>query len=160
VNQKAHLRGWATTYKQGKRMLNKAQIIGRLGADVELSHTKSGVAVTSLRVATDESYKNKQGEKVEMTEWHRVNVFDRLAELCAQYLHKGSLIYVEGKLSTRKYQDKNGQDAYSTEIRADQIRFLDPRGERENKNASAQPVAPHRHTAPSESFGRIDDIPF
>lgn len=141
-------------------MLNKAQIIGRLGADVELSHTKTGVAVTSLRVATDESYKNKQGEKVEITEWHRVNVFDRLAELCAQYLHKGSLIYVEGKLSTRKYQDKNGQDAYSTEIRADQIRFLDPRGERQNNTAPAQPVVPHRHTAPSENFGSMDDIPF
>ena len=97
-------------------MLNKVMIIGHLGADPELRYTQSGSPVTTLRIATDESYTDRDGNRVERTEWHRVVVFQRAAENCNQYLRKGSLVYVEGKLSTRKWQDQNGQDRYTTEI--------------------------------------------
>ena len=109
-------------------MLNKVMIIGHLGADPELRYTQSGSPVTTLRIATDESYTDRDGNRVERTEWHRVVVFQRAAENCNQYLRKGSLVYVEGKLSTRKWQDQNGQDRYTTEIRADRVQFLDRRG--------------------------------
>lgn len=106
-------------------MLNRVMIIGRLGADPELRYTQGGQPVCSLRVATDESYTDKNGNRVEATEWHRVVVFQRAAENCNQFLHKGSLVYVEGKLTTRKWQDQNGQERYTTEIRADRVQFLD-----------------------------------
>ena len=106
-------------------MLNKVMIIGRLGADPEIRNTQSGMPVASLRIATDESYTDRNGSRTERTEWHRVVVFQRQAETCGQYLRKGSLVYVEGKISTRKWQDQNGQDRYSTEIRADRVIFLD-----------------------------------
>lgn len=89
-------------------MLNKVQIIGRLGADPDLRYTQGGQPVCSLRIATDESYTDKNGNRVEATEWHRVIAFQRAAENCNKYLSKGSLVYVEGKLSTRKWQDQNG----------------------------------------------------
>ena len=108
-------------------MLNKVMIIGRLGADPEMRYTQSGSPVTTLRVATDESYTDKDGNRMERTEWHRIVVFQRAAENCNQYLRKGSLVYVEGKLTTRKWQDQNGQDRYTTEIRADRVQFLDRR---------------------------------
>ena len=108
-------------------MLNKVMIIGRLGRDPELRYTQSGSPVVSLRIATDESYTDKDGQRVERTEWHSVVVFQRSAEICNQYLRKGSLVYVEGKLTTRKWQDQNGQDRYTTEIRADRVQFLDRR---------------------------------
>lgn len=106
-------------------MLNKVMIIGRLGADPDLRYTQNGQVICSLRVATDESYTDKDGNRVERTEWHSVVVFQRSAELCNQYLHKGSLVYVEGKLATRRWQDKNGQDRYTTEIRTDRVLFLE-----------------------------------
>ena len=100
-------------------MLNKVMIIGRLGRDPEVRYTQSGAPVTTLNIATDESYTDRDGNRTERTEWHRVVVFQRAAETCAQYLSKGSLVYVEGKLQTRKWQDQNGQDRYSTGIKAD-----------------------------------------
>jgi single-strand DNA-binding protein len=106
-------------------MLNKVTIIGRLGRDPELRYTQSGSPVASLNVATDESYTDRDGNKVERTEWHRVSVFQRQAESCANYLAKGSLVYVEGSLTTRKWQDQSGQDKYSTEIKAQRVLFLD-----------------------------------
>lgn len=109
-------------------MLNKVQIIGHLGRDPELRYSQSGAPVATLNIATDESYVDKEGNKVERTEWHRVSVFQRSAENCSQYLSKGSLVYVEGKLQTRKWQDPQGQDRYSTEIKADRVQFLDKRG--------------------------------
>ncbi|MDR2745528.1 MAG: single-stranded DNA-binding protein [Desulfovibrio sp.] len=115
-------------------MLNKATIIGRLGRDPELRYTQSGAPVASLNVATDESYTDRDGNKVERTEWHRVSVFQRQAESCSNYLAKGSLVYVEGSLTTRKWQDQNGQDRYSTEIRAQRVLFLD----RKNDGARAR----------------------
>ena len=96
--------------------LNKVMIIGRLGRDPEMRYTQAGKPVCSLNVATDEGYTNDRGEKVDKTEWHKVVFWDRQAETCSQYLAKGSLVFVEGKLSTRKYQDKQGQDRYVTEI--------------------------------------------
>ena len=91
-------------------MLNKVMLIGRLGRDPELRYTQNGTPVASLNVATDESYTDRDGNKVERTEWHRVSVFQRQAENCANYLAKGSLVYVEGSLQTRKWQDQQGQD--------------------------------------------------
>ena len=110
-------------------MLNKVMIIGRLGRDPELRYTQSGSPVASLNVATDESYTDRDGNKVERTEWHRVSVFQRQAENCANYLAKGSLIYVEGSLQTRKWQDQQGQDRYTTEIKAQRVQFLDRKGD-------------------------------
>ena len=109
-------------------MLNKVMIIGRLGRDPELRYTQSGSPVASLNVATDESYTDRDGNKVDRTEWHRVSVFQRQAENCANFLAKGSLIYVEGSLQTRKWQDQQGQDRYSTEVKAQRVQFLDRKG--------------------------------
>lgn len=117
-------------------MLNKVMLIGRLGRDPELRYTQSGSPIASLSVATDESYVDRDGNKVERTEWHRVSVFQpRQAENCANYLSKGSLVYVEGSLQTRKWQDQNGQDRYTTEIRAQRVQFLDRRSDRSGDSA-------------------------
>ena len=110
-------------------MLNKVMLIGRLGRDPELRYTQTGSPIASLNIATDESYVDRDGNKVERTEWHRVSVFQRQAENCANYLAKGSLVYVEGSLQTRKWQDQNGQDRYTTEIKAQRVQFLDRRGD-------------------------------
>ena len=123
-------------------MLNKVMIIGRLGRDPELRYTQSGSPVASLRIATDESYTDKDGQRVDRTEWHSVVVFQRSAENCNQYLRKGSLVYVEGKLTTRKWQDQNGQDRYTTEIRADRVQFLDRRSGGEGDNMDGGMNAP------------------
>ena len=117
-------------------MLNKVMLIGRLGRDPELRYTQSGSPIASLNIATDESYVDRDGNKVERTEWHRVSVFQpRQAENCSNYLSTGSLVYVEGSLQTRKWQDQNGQDRYTTEIRAQRVQFLDRRGERGGDSA-------------------------
>lgn len=105
-------------------MLNRVQIIGHLGRDVELRYSQNGSPVASLNIATDESYTDRDGNKVERVEWHRVTVYGKSAENCANYLHKGSLVYVEGSLQTRKWQDQNGQDRYTTEIKAQRVQFL------------------------------------
>ncbi|MBB5143071.1 MULTISPECIES: single-stranded DNA-binding protein [Desulfovibrio] len=110
-------------------MLNKVMIIGRLGRDPELRYTQSGSPVASLNIATDESYTDRDGNKVDRTEWHRVSVFQRQAENCANYLTKGSLVFVEGSLQTRKWQDQQGQDRYTTEIKAQRVQFLERKGD-------------------------------
>ncbi|MCI5158493.1 MAG: single-stranded DNA-binding protein [Candidatus Electrothrix sp. AUS1_2] len=110
-------------------MINKVILIGNLGADPELKYTQSGVPVATLSVATNERWKDKDGQQQEQTEWHRVIAWRQLAEICNQYLHKGSKVYVEGKLQTRKWQDPNGNDRYTTEIIARDIQFLTPKGE-------------------------------
>jgi len=109
--------------------LNKAQIIGRLGKDPELRYTQNGTAVANLRIATDESYTDSQGNDVEQTEWHTVTVWERQAETCNEYLSKGSQVYVEGSLKTRQWEDRDGNDRYSTEIHAQRVQFLDSKGE-------------------------------
>ena len=148
-------------------MLNKVMIIGRLGRDPELRYTQSGSPVATLNVATDESYMDRDGNKVERTEWHRVSVFQRQAENCANFLTKGSLVYVEGSLQTRKWQDQNGQDRYTTEIKAQRVQFLDKRG---GNMGGGQRQAPRRPAPqqrdddlgpafPSEA-SNMDEVPF
>lgn len=107
------------------RGINKVIIVGHLGADPETRQFSNGGSVTNISVATSEQWTDKQtGEKREATEWHRVSLFNRLGEIAAQYLRKGSQVYIEGSLRTRKWQDQNGQDRYTTEIRADQMQML------------------------------------
>ncbi|MFK4764630.1 single-stranded DNA-binding protein [Desulfobaculum sp. SPO524] len=107
--------------------LNKVMLIGRLGRDPELRYTQAGQPIVNMRMATDESYTNQQGERVDKAEWHSVVVFGRQAEPCANYLRKGSLVYVEGSLQTRKWQGQDGNDRYSTEVKAQRVQFLDSR---------------------------------
>lgn len=108
------------------RGVNKVIIVGNLGADPETRQFSNGGSVTNISVATSEQWTDKQtGEKREATEWHRIVLFNRLGEIAAQYLRKGSKVYIEGSLRTRKWQDQNGQDRYTTEIRADQMQMLD-----------------------------------
>lgn len=120
-------------------MLNKVMIIGRLGADPEIKYSQGGSPIANLRIATDESYTDRNGQRQERTEWHTVIAFQRTAEICQQYLHKGSLVYIEGKLQTRKWQDKTGQDRYSTEIRVDRLQMLERRQEGAPAQASPRP---------------------
>ena len=111
-------------------MLNKAMIIGHLGQDPEVRYTNNGDAVASLSVATSERWKDKAtGEQKEHTEWHRVTAWGSLAEIMGKYLHKGSKVYIEGKLQTRKYQDQSGNDRWTTEIVAREMKMLSPRSE-------------------------------
>ena len=118
-------------------MLNKVMIIGYLGRDPELKYSATGMPITNLRIATDESYVDRDGNKVERTEWHSVVVFQRAAENCANYLSKGSLVFVEGSLQTRKWQDQQGQDRYTTEIKAMRVQFLDRKGARQQSGEDA-----------------------
>ena len=109
--------------------INKVILIGNLGAAPEIRYMPSGSAVATLSIATSESWKDKQtGERQDRTEWHRVAIFNRLAEVARDYLKKGSKVYVEGSLRTRKWQDKNGQDRYTTEIIANDLQMLDAKG--------------------------------
>lgn len=111
------------------RSLNKVQIIGYLGADPETRALPSGSMVANIRVATSEQWKDRQsGENQERTEWHRISAFGKLAEIMGEYLRKGAQVYIEGKLTTRKWQDKQGNDRYSTDIVADQMLMLGGRG--------------------------------
>ena len=111
------------------RGINKVILVGNLGADPETRYMPSGSAVTNLSVATSESWKDKQtGEQKERTEWHKVAMFNRLAEIAAEYLRKGSQVYIEGKLRTRKWQDRDGNDRSTTEIVADEMQMLGGRG--------------------------------
>jgi single-strand DNA-binding protein len=113
-----------------KGTLNKVMLIGRLGKDPELRYTPSGSPVATFNMATNESYKDKEGKMVESTDWHRVVVWNKLAEICGQYLKKGSLVYIEGKIKTRSYDDKqSGQKKSITEIIADQMNMLGGKGE-------------------------------
>lgn len=109
-------------------MLNRVMLIGRLGRDPEIRYAGNGTPIANLRLATDESYVDRDGNKVERTEWHSVVVFQRQAENCKTYLSKGSLVFVEGSLQTRKWQDQQGQDRYSTEVKASRVQFLDRKG--------------------------------
>lgn len=120
------------------RGVNKVILIGNLGQEPETRYMPSGGAVTNLSLATSETWKDKQtGENQERTEWHRVVFFNRLAEIAGEYLKKGSKVYIEGSLRTRKWQDKDGQDKYSTEIVASEMQMLDGRGESGGQSSGA-----------------------
>ncbi len=143
------------------RGVNKVILVGNLGADPETKYMPSGDCVCNLSIATTESWNDRQsGEKVERTEWHRVVMFKRLAEIAGEYLRKGSQVYIEGKLRTRKWQDKNGNDRYTTEIEARDMQMLGGRG-------GAGMDAPARSQSGSQGApaampmdGPEDDIPF
>lgn len=137
-------------------MLNRAQIIGRLGKPVEMKYGQSGNAIALLTVATDESYTDKLGQRQSVTEWHRVVAYGKTAENCGQYLDKGSLVFVEGKLSTRKWQDSAGQQRFSTEIVADRVQFLD----RKNTETPGQKWAKTKYEETQSQAADMGDMPF
>jgi single-strand DNA-binding protein len=157
------------------RGINKVILVGNLGKDPETRYMPNGKAVTNFSIATSESWKDKQtGEQREQTEWHNIVMYDRLAEIAAEYLKKGSQVYVEGKLRTRKWQDKEGRDRYTTEINANEMQMLGGRsgggggggggmGGGERSEARAAPAGGGRG-APAPSGGEDspfdDDIPF
>ena len=110
-----------------QRGINKAIILGNVGNDPEIRHTQDGKAIANLSIATSEVWKDQQGQKQEKTEWHRVSAFGKLAEIIGQYVTKGSKVYIEGKIQTRKWQDQSGNDRYTTEIVASELQMLDSR---------------------------------
>ena len=116
-------------------MLNKVMIIGNLGADPETRFLQDGTCVCNLRVATTEKFKNREGEQQEKTEWHRLVLWGRLAEIANQYLTKGARIYIEGKIETRKWQDRDGNDKYTTEVRCHEMKMLGGGRDAGNKDA-------------------------
>ena len=120
------------------RGINKAILIGNLGQDPELRYTPSGTAVCNLRIATNESYKNAEGEKIEKVEWHNVVAWAQLAEICGEYLKKGSQVYIEGSLQTRSYEDRDGNTKYTTEIKAREMQMLGGRGDGGSNGAKAE----------------------
>ena len=150
------------------RGINKAIIVGNLGRDPEVRYTANGNAISNITVATTESWKDKQsGERQEKTEWHRVVFFGRLAEIAGEYLKKGAQVYIEGRLQTRKWEDKSGQERYTTEIVASEMQMLGSRG----GGTSGAPDDDYSGAAPSatDSSGGgtsggdpdlDDDIPF
>ena len=138
--------------------INKAIIVGTLGQDPEVRHSAKGNAVASLSVATSEQWKDKQGQKQESTEWHRVVIFGKLAEIAGQYLTKGSQVYLEGKLKTRKWQDKQGQDRYTTEVVVDGFGGVMQMLGGGNKQSQQQPDKPQQQAPQEADFD--DDIPF
>lgn len=152
------------------RGINKVILIGNLGQDPEVRYTANQSAVANVRIATSESWKDKAtGEQKEQTEWHSVVFFGRLAEIVSEYLKKGSQVYVEGRLRTRKWQDKEGQDRYTTEIVADEMQMLGGRGGGMDRGAEAPSrSAPPARTAAAGSGAKSgssvedfdDDIPF
>ena len=155
------------------RGINKVILIGNLGADPETRAMPSGTTVANLRVATSESWRDKQtGEQQERTEWHRVALFGRLAEIAGEYLRKGSQVYIEGSLRTRKWQDKQGNERYSTEIVGNELQMLGGRGGGGGAAGASGGESASRNSSPAPSYAEEsagggsrseefdDDIPF
>lgn len=145
--------------------VNKVILVGNLGADPETRFMPSGDPICNLRLATTDSYKDKNsGERKETTEWHRVVMFNRLAEIAGQYLKKGSQVYIEGRIQTRKWTDKEGQERYSTEIVANEMKMLGRRegmGAPQDSNDGADYAPAPRKDKPKPAFDDLgDDIPF
>jgi single-strand DNA-binding protein len=139
--------------------LNKVMLIGNLGRDPEVRYTASGTAVAGFSVATSEKFKNKNGEWEERTEWHNVTLWGRLAEIAGEYLAKGKTVYLEGRLQTRKWQDREGKDRYATEVVADKMQMLSGKGD----GSSRQGAGRNDMQEPSYEepvFNPDDDIPF
>ncbi len=149
------------------RGINKVILIGNLGADPEIRQTQGGSSVANLSLATSETWKDKQtGQQQEKTEWHRVVAFNRLAEIMGEYLRKGSKVYVEGRLQTRKWQDQSGQDRYTTEVVVNEMQMLDSRGGTApmgddgfgSRGGSSASSSGSDNAPPADDMG--DDIPF
>jgi len=137
-------------------MVNKATLIGRLGKDPEVRYTPDGTMITNFNLATDEQWKDKSGEKVQKTEWHRIVTFGKLAEICGNYLVKGKLIFIEGRIQTRSWEDKEGVKRYTTEIIASNMQMLDSKGQNktDESNSDSAPVSSNNGSTP------VDDVPF
>lgn len=133
-------------------MVNRVILVGRLGADPEVRYTQDGTMVTTFRMATDEQWKDKSGNREQRTEWHRVVTYRKLAEICGEYLAKGSMVFIEGRIQTRSWTDKEGNKRFSTEIIAQNMKMLDRKGkegaEQQPEFNGAEPHAPD------------DDVPF
>ncbi len=149
------------------RGINKVILIGNLGADPEVRYSAAGSAVTNARLATTDQWKDRQsGEQQERTEWHRVVFFGRLAEIAGEYLKKGSKVFVEGRLQTRKWQGQDGQDRYTTEIVVNDMQMLDGRGDMAGGGSRSAATHESADSAPTESQATApvddfdDDIPF
>ena len=146
--------------------VNKVILIGNLGKDPDIRYMPNGEAVANITLATSETWKDKTGAKQEKTEWHRVTFYRKLAEIVGEYLKKGSSVYVEGRLETRKWTDKSGTDRYTTEVIANEMRMLGSKSggssfEGESKNIKASPPKNSTASTPSSGFGDMDDdIPF
>lgn len=134
-------------------MINKVILVGRLGADPEVRYTPDGLMVTNFRLATGEQWKDKSGEKVQRTEWHRIVTFGKLAEICGDYLAKGRLVYVEGRIQTRSWEDKDGIKRYTTEIVASNMQMLESKGQARDQEMET-PASPASGPVPE------DDVPF
>jgi len=143
------------------RGVNKVILVGNLGKDPEVRYMPNGNAVANITLATSESWKDKQtGEPQEKTEWHRVVMFRRLGEIAGEYLKKGSQVYIEGKLQTRKWQDNSGNDRYTTEIIADEMQMLGSRGGGGSAGFSADSAPSQSEATPAPAGDFDDDIPF
>lgn len=143
------------------RGVNKVILIGNLGRDPEIRYTTGGQAVANFTVATTESYKTKSGEKQEATEWHRVVAWGKLAEICGEYLNKGKMVYIEGTLRTRSWEDKEGKTRWTTEIMAREMQMLSSAGGRQEREGGGRDDRmPDDFDIDEDSFGSDDDIPF
>jgi len=146
--------------------VNKVILVGNLGQDPEVKYMQNGKAVANLSIATSESWNDQQGQKQERTEWHRLTAYDKLAEIIGEYVKKGSKIYVEGKLQTRKWQDQQGQDRYTTEVIINQMQMLDGKkdgGQQAQQQQQRQPQQRQRQQTPQQAVPQVDyqdDIPF
>ena len=136
-------------------MVNKVILLGNLGADPEMKYTQNGDAVASFRIATTESWKKADGSKEELTEWHRIVAFKKLGEICGQYLTKGSKVFIEGKIQTRKWKDRDGNDRYTTEIIARDMKMLSRKGA-----SSVGAVGQYEEEPPLPEPTGGDDVPF
>lgn len=140
--------------------VNKVIIVGNLGDDPEVKYTQNGVAIANISVATSESWKDQNGQKQEHTEWHRVSLFKRLAEVVGEYLKKGSKVYIEGKIKTRKWTDQNGIDRYITEIHANQLQMLNSRNDQQQQSNQNQSQHQQQNNQAQQDAYFVDDIPF
>lgn len=138
-------------------MVNKALLIGRLGADPEVRYTPDGTMVTNFRLATDLQWKDKNGEKLQRTEWHRIVAYGKLAEICSNYLSKGKLIFIEGRIQTRSWEDKDGVKRSTTEIVAANMQMLDSKGQMRNQDMAGDDHAP---ASSGLEQALEDDVPF
>lgn len=140
--------------------VNKVIVVGRLGTDPEVKTISSGNTVARLSVATSENWTDREGQKQERTEWHRVVVWGKLAELCGKYLTKGRQVYLEGRLQTRSWEDQQGQKRYTTEIVANTVQFLGGGANAESSNSSNSNDFPFQDFGPEPSFDSSEEIPF
>lgn len=140
--------------------VNKVIIVGRLGNDPEIKHTQNGQTVARLSVATSENWTDKSGQKQERTEWHRIVVWGKLADLCGKYLSKGRQVYLEGRLQTRSWEDPNGQKKYSTEIVANTVQFLGGGANTEASTGTGYDNSMNQDFGPEPSFNADEEIPF